>query len=70
MKTITQFLVRESNGREKVYVGHSISEIETLFNVRVLAVLPTVADTDYQTQYSRDFAAAADADRAQGWSTD
>ena len=42
MKTITQYLVQEVNGRIKVYVGNSINEIETAFNVKVIAVLPTI----------------------------
>ena len=43
MKKLTQYLVSETSGRSnKVYVGNSISEIEALFNVKVIAVLGDV----------------------------
>jgi len=33
-----QFLVREANGAEKIYLGTNIQELEAVFNVKVIAV--------------------------------
>jgi len=34
---MNQYLVKESNGAEKIYIGNSATELEKLFNVKVIA---------------------------------